>query len=214
MKKVLVANRGEIAIRIFRACTELDIQTVAIYAAEDEYSVHRFKADEAYLVGKGKKPIEAYLDIENIIQIAKKSGADAIHPGYGFLSENLRFAERCEEEGIIFVGPKTHHLDIFGDKIKAKEAAVAAGIASIPGSDGPVATVEEVVAFGETHGFPIMIKAALGGGGRGMRALPTMPKKHEKVTREPKVKRKQPLVLTRFMLKSIFLILNISKYKF
>ena len=102
MKKVLVANRGEIAIRIFRACTELDIQTVAIYAAEDEYSVHRFKADEAYLVGKGKKPIEAYLDIENIIQIAKKSGADAIHPGYGFLSENLRFAERCEEEGIIF----------------------------------------------------------------------------------------------------------------
>lgn len=169
MKKVLVANRGEIAIRIFRACTELDIQTVAIYAAEDEYSVHRFKADEAYLVGKGKKPIEAYLDIENIIQIAKKSGADAIHPGYGFLSENLRFAERCEEEGIIFVGPKTHHLDIFGDKIKAKEAAVAAGIASISGSDGPVATVEEVVAFGETHGFPIMIKAALGGGGRGMR---------------------------------------------
>ena len=169
MKKVLVANRGEIAIRIFRACTELDIQTVAIYAAEDEYSVHRFKADEAYLVGKGKKPIEAYLDIENIIQIAKKSGADAIHPGYGFLSENLRFAERCEEEGIIFVGPKTHHLDIFGDKIKAKETAVAAGIASIPGSDGPVATVEEVVAFGETHGFPIMIKAALGGGGRGMR---------------------------------------------
>ncbi|EOJ87165.1 pyruvate carboxylase [Enterococcus faecalis] len=169
MKKVLVANRGEIAIRIFRACTELDIQTVAIYAAEDEYSVHRFKADEAYLVGKGKKPIEAYLDIENIIQIAKKSGADAIHPGYGFLSENLRFAERCEEEGIIFVGPKTHHLDIFGDKIKAKEAAVAAGIVSIPGSDGPVATVEEVVAFGETHGFPIMIKAALGGGGRGMR---------------------------------------------
>lgn len=169
MKKVLVANRGEIAIRIFRACTELDIQTVAIYAAEDEYSVHRFKADEAYLVGKGKKPIEAYLDIENIIQIAKKSGADAIHPGYGFLSENLRFAERCEEEGIIFVGPKTHHLDIFGDKIKAKEAAVAAGTASIPGSDGPVATVEEVVAFGETHGFPIMIKAALGGGGRGMR---------------------------------------------
>ena len=103
MKKVLVANRGEIAIRIFRACTELDIRTVAIYAAEDEYSVHRFKADEAYLVGKGKKPIESYLDIENIIQIAKKSGADAIHPGDGFLSENLRFAERWEEEGIIFV---------------------------------------------------------------------------------------------------------------
>ncbi|MFD2305852.1 pyruvate carboxylase [Enterococcus termitis] len=169
MKKVLVANRGEIAIRIFRACTEMHIGTVAIYAAEDEYSVHRFKADEAYLVGKGKKPIEAYLDMEDIIRIAKKSGADAIHPGYGFLSENLEFARRCEEEGLIFVGPSLHHLDIFGDKIKAKEAAVAAGIASIPGSDGPVETVEGVLAFGRTHGFPIMIKAALGGGGRGMR---------------------------------------------
>lgn len=101
MKKVLVANRGEIAIRIFRACTEMHIGTVAIYAAEDEYSVHRFKADEAYLVGKGKKPIEAYLDMEDIIRIAKKSGADAIHPGYGFLSENLEFARRCEAEGLI-----------------------------------------------------------------------------------------------------------------
>ncbi|MGC6767614.1 pyruvate carboxylase [Enterococcus sp. LJL128] len=169
MKKVLVANRGEIAIRIFRACTELKIKTVAVYAEEDEYSVHRFKADEAYLIGRGKKPIEAYLDIEGLLKIAKKSGADAIHPGYGFLSENLEFAQRCEEEGIIFIGPKTHHLDIFGDKIKAKEAAVAAGIASIPGSDGPVATVDEVIDFGKTHGFPVMIKAALGGGGRGMR---------------------------------------------
>jgi pyruvate carboxylase len=169
MEKVLVANRGEIAIRIFRACTELGIKTVAIYAAEDEYSVHRFKADEAYLVGKGKKPIEAYLDIEGIIQVAKKSGADAIHPGYGFLSENLLFAQRCAEEGITFVGPNLHHLDIFGDKIKAKEAAEAAGIASIPGSDGPVSSIVEVLEFGQTHGFPIMIKAALGGGGRGMR---------------------------------------------
>lgn len=169
MKKVLVANRGEIAIRIFRACTEMHIKTVAIYAAEDEYSVHRFKADEAYLVGKGKKPIEAYLDMEDIIRIAKKAGVDAIHPGYGFLSENLEFARRCKEEGLTFVGPSLYHLDIFGDKIKAKEAAVAAGIASIPGSDGPVANVEEVLSFGKTHGFPIMIKAALGGGGRGMR---------------------------------------------
>ncbi|MFV0558522.1 MAG: pyruvate carboxylase [Enterococcus sp.] len=169
MKKVLVANRGEIAIRVFRACSELDIKTVGIYAAEDEYSVHRFKADEAYLVGKGKKPIDAYLDIEDIIRIAKDSGAQAIHPGYGFLSENLEFAKRCAEEGIIFVGPSTHHLDIFGDKIKAKEAALAAGIQSIPGSDGPVETVDEVLAFGATYGYPIMIKAALGGGGRGMR---------------------------------------------
>ena len=169
MKKVLVANRGEIAIRIFRACTELGIKTVAIYAAEDEYSVHRFKADEAYLIGKGKKPIEAYLDIDGIIEIAKAAGVDAIHPGYGFLSENLLFAKRCAQAGITFVGPDLHHLDIFGDKIKAKAAAAAAGIASIPGSDGPVSSVEEVLAFGATYGFPIMIKAALGGGGRGMR---------------------------------------------
>lgn len=169
MKKVLVANRGEIAIRVFRACAELGIATVGIYAAEDEYSVHRFKADEAYLIGEGKKPIEAYLDIEGIIQVAKEAGADAIHPGYGFLSENLQFAKRCHEEGLTFIGPKLEHLDIFGDKIKAKEAAVKAGIQSIPGSDGPVDSVDEVLQFAKDYGYPIMIKAALGGGGRGMR---------------------------------------------
>lgn len=169
MKKVLVANRGEIAIRIFRALAELGIGTVGIYAQEDEVSVHRFKADEAYLVGQGKKPIDAYLDSESIIQIAKDSGAEAIHPGYGFLSENLGFAQRCEEEGIIFIGPETRHLDIFGDKIKAKAVAVEAGIPTIPGTDGPVSSVDEVKEFGQTHGYPIMMKAALGGGGRGMR---------------------------------------------
>ncbi|MFW3539219.1 pyruvate carboxylase [Vagococcus fluvialis] len=169
MKKVLVANRGEIAIRVFRACTEMGIQTVGIYAAEDERSIHRFKADEAYLVGKGKKPINAYLDIEDIIRIAKDSHVDAIHPGYGFLSENLQFAKRCEEEGIIFVGPTVKHLDMFGDKIKAKDAAISAGVQSIPGTDGPVDTVEEALAFANEFGYPIMIKAALGGGGRGMR---------------------------------------------
>lgn len=169
MKKVLVANRGEIAIRVFRACSELGIKTVAVYAQEDEYSVHRFKADEAYLIGKGKKPIDAYLDIEAIISVAKESGAEAIHPGYGLLSENIDFARRVEEEGLIFIGPNLHHLDIFGDKIKAKEAAVGAGVQSIPGTDGPVESVEEVLEFGKTYGYPIMIKAALGGGGRGMR---------------------------------------------
>ncbi len=169
MKKVLVANRGEIATRIFRACSELDIQTVGIFAQEDTYSVHRFKADEAYLVGEGKKPIDAYLDIEDIIRVAKEAGADAIHPGYGFLSENLEFATRCQEEGLTFVGPSLHHLDIFGDKIKAKTAALDAGISSIPGSDGPVSSIDDVLAFGESHGYPVMIKAALGGGGRGMR---------------------------------------------
>lgn len=171
INKILVANRGEIAIRVFRACTEMKIHTVAIYSREDSGSFHRYKADEAYLVGDGKKPIEAYLDIEGILEIAKESGVDAIHPGYGFLSENLEFAKRCEEEGIIFIGPTSQHLDMFGDKVKAREQAVKAGIPVIPGTDGPVKSIEEVIAFGEQYEYPLMIKAALGGGGRGMRVV-------------------------------------------
>lgn len=171
INKVLVANRGEIAIRVFRACTELNIQTVAIYSREDTGAYHRYKADEAYLVGEGKKPIDAYLDIDGIIEIAKSSGANAIHPGYGFLSENIHFARRCEEEGIIFIGPTSIHLDMFGDKVKARKQAELANIPVIPGSDGPVETIQEVVDFTDNHGFPIIIKAALGGGGRGMRIV-------------------------------------------
>jgi len=173
INKILVANRGEIAIRIFRACTELNINTVAIYSREDSGAFHRFKADEAYLVGAGKKPIDAYLDIEGIIAIAKDAGVDAIHPGYGFLSENVDFARRCEEEGILFIGPTSQHLDMFGDKVKAREQAIKANIPVIPGTDGPVASVEEVQAFGEQYGYPLMIKASLGGGGRGMRVVQT-----------------------------------------
>lgn len=169
--KILVANRGEIAIRIFRACNELKLKTVAIYSREDSGAFHRYKADEAYLVGEGKKPIDAYLDIEGILAIAKDAGVDAIHPGYGFLSENVEFARRCEEEGITFIGPNSEHLDMFGDKVKAREQAIKAGIPVIPGTDGPVGSLDEVVAFGEQHGYPIMIKAALGGGGRGMRLV-------------------------------------------
>lgn len=171
IKKVLVANRGEIAIRVFRACTELNIRTVAIYSKEDSGSLHRYKADEAYLVGEGKKPIDAYLDIDGIIEIAKESDVDAIHPGYGFLSENIHFAKRCEEEGIIFIGPKSEHLDMFGDKVKAREQAIKANIPVIPGSDGPVSSLEEIKSFGEQYGYPIIIKASLGGGGRGMRIV-------------------------------------------
>ncbi|OZI12400.1 pyruvate carboxylase [Bacillaceae bacterium SAS-127] len=171
ISKVLVANRGEIAIRVFRACTELHIRTVAVYSKEDSGSYHRYKADEAYLVGEGKKPIDAYLDIEGIIEIAKQAEVDAIHPGYGFLSENIEFAKRCEEEGIIFIGPKSKHLDMFGDKVKARMQAQLADIPVIPGTDGPVDSLEEVVEFGKKFGFPLMIKAALGGGGRGMRIV-------------------------------------------
>lgn len=171
IRKVLVANRGEIAIRVFRACTELGIRTVAIYSKEDSGSYHRYKADEAYLVGEGKKPIEAYLDIEGIIEIAKATEVDAIHPGYGFLSENIEFAKRCEEEGIIFIGPEIRHLDMFGDKVKARRQAELAGIPVIPGSDGPVKSLQEVVDFGKEYGYPLIIKASLGGGGRGMRII-------------------------------------------
>lgn len=171
INKLLVANRGEIAIRIFRACTELNIRTVAIYSQEDSGSYHRYKADEAYLVGKDKRPIDAYLDIEGIIELAKLKDVDAIHPGYGFLSENIEFAKRCEEEGIIFVGPTSDHLNIFGDKVKAREQAIKAGIQVIPGSDGPIESAEAIKQFGNEHGYPLIIKALLGGGGRGMRVV-------------------------------------------
>ncbi|MFA1818696.1 pyruvate carboxylase [Virgibacillus oceani] len=171
IEKILVANRGEIAIRVFRACTELNIRTVAIYSREDSGSYHRYKADEAYLIGEGMKPIDAYLDIEGIIKLAKSVDVDAIHPGYGFLSENIEFARRCEEEGITFIGPTSEHLNMFGDKVKARTQAVNAGLPVIPGTDGPVSSVEEVKAFGEKYGYPIIIKASLGGGGRGMRIV-------------------------------------------
>src|SRR5690625_1344742 len=123
INKVLVANRGEIAIRVFRACTELDIDTVAVYSEEDSNALHRYKADESYLVGEGKSPIDAYLDIESIIRLAKEIDVDAIHPGYGFLAENIEFAKRCEEENIIFIGPTSKHLSMFGDKVTARSVA-------------------------------------------------------------------------------------------
>ena len=171
MKKILIANRGEIAIRIIRACHELHLKTVAIYAKEDEYGVHRFRADEAYLVGAGKKPIDAYLDMDDIIRIAKMTGADAIHPGYGFLSENEEFAQKCEDAGIIFIGPTVKQLQMFGDKVEAKEVAHAAGLETIPGTEDPVKSLEEVQNFAHKYGYPIMVKAAMGGGGRGMRVV-------------------------------------------
>lgn len=171
IKTVLVANRGEIAIRIFRACNELGIRTVAIYSKEDMLSLHRNKSDEAYLVGAGRGPVEAYLDIEDIMRIAREHEVDAIHPGYGFLSENSELAKRCLEENLIFIGPELQHLVMFGDKINARRQAGLAGLPMIPGSDGPVGSLTEVRQFIEEHGLPIIIKAVNGGGGRGMRMV-------------------------------------------
>ena len=167
--KVMAANRGEIAIRIFRACTELGIGTVAIYSEEDKLSLHRYKADEAYLIGKGKAPIDAYLGIDEIIGLALKADVDAIHPGYGFLAENAEFAEKCEANGIVFIGPTAEMQRALGDKVAGRKAAIAAGVNVVPGTDGPIEKEEEALKFAKDHGYPIIIKAAAGGGGRGMR---------------------------------------------
>ncbi|NVB39980.1 pyruvate carboxylase [Pseudenhygromyxa sp. WMMC2535] len=171
IRKLLCANRGEIAIRVFRAATELGIRTVAIFSREDRVHLHRYKADEAYLVGEGKSPVAAYLDIEGIIDVAKQNHVDAIHPGYGFLSERADFARACEAAGIRFVGPSPDVIDVLGDKTRARDLAIAAKVPVVPGSDGPVADVAAAQAFVAEHGLPVIIKAAMGGGGRGMRVV-------------------------------------------
>jgi pyruvate carboxylase len=168
-KKIMAANRGEIAIRIFRACAELDISTVAVYSQEDKLSLYRYKADEAYLIGKGKGPVEAYLGIDEIIALAKKKNVDAIHPGYGFLSENQEFAEKCEDAGIVFIGPTAEMQRRVGDKIAARRVAIEAGVPVIPGTAEAIAQEEDALKFAKNFGYPIIIKAAAGGGGRGMR---------------------------------------------
>lgn len=170
-KRVLVANRGEIAIRIFRACHELGIRTVAIYTEEDKFALFRTKAHEAYQIGKNKGPVEAYLNIDEIISLALKKHVDAIHPGYGFLSENADFARRCEEAGIEFIGPKSEMMESLGDKIQSKIAAKKAGVPVIPGVDKAIASEEEAIEVANMCGYPVMVKAAAGGGGRGMRIV-------------------------------------------
>ncbi|MCL2370068.1 MAG: pyruvate carboxylase [Firmicutes bacterium] len=169
IKKVLAANRGEIAIRIFRACNDLGIRTVAIYSKEDKYNLFRTKADESYLIGEDKSPLGAYLDIDAIIKLALEKGVDAIHPGYGFLSENANFARACEKAGIIFIGPPSHVLDKMGDKLNAKEIAKKCHVPTIPGTDDPLTGANEAVKKANEYGYPVILKAAAGGGGRGMR---------------------------------------------
>ena len=172
-KKVLVANRGEIAIRVFRACSELGISTVAIYSEEDKLSLHRYKADEGYQVGKGKGPVAAYLAQDEIVELAKSLGVDAIHPGYGFLSERAEFAEACEAAGIVFIGPHPESLRLAGDKVTARNLAMSLGVPVIPGTEEPVEDLSAALRLAKKFGYPVMVKAAHGGGGRGIRACKT-----------------------------------------
>jgi len=171
VRKLMVANRSEIAIRVFRAATELGFRTVAIYAQEDRLAIHRFKADEAYLVGEGKGPVGAYLDIPGIIALAKEKSVDVIHPGYGFLSENAEFAKACADSGIAFVGPRVELLRQMGDKTAARALAQKVGVPTLPGTEDPIEDRAKALKTAKEIGFPLIIKAAFGGGGRGMRVV-------------------------------------------
>ncbi len=167
----MAANRGEIAVRIFRAGTELGLRTVAVYAQEDRFCIHRYKADESYQVGHGQGPVAAYLDIKSIVAVAKDKGIDAIHPGYGFLSENADFARACEKAGIIFVGPRPELLEMMGDKTAARALAKKIKVPVLPGTEEPITDRAEALKTAKAIGFPLIIKAAFGGGGRGMRVV-------------------------------------------
>ncbi|HVN04694.1 MAG TPA: pyruvate carboxylase [Bryobacteraceae bacterium] len=173
MKKLLALNRSEIAIRILRAANELGLRTVAIYSHEDRLALHRFKADEAYLIGEGKGPVEAYLDVDGIVALAREKEVDAIHPGYGFLSENPALPRACERAGITFIGPSAELLELLGDKRAARQLAQRAGIPTVPGTDDPISDTKQAALVARRIGFPLIVKAAFGGGGRGMRVVRT-----------------------------------------
>src|SRR6202167_2501532 len=171
IRRLLVANRGEIAIRVMRAATELGVATIAIHSHEDRFSLHRTKADESYLVGEGKGPIDAYLDIDDIIRVAVEARVDAIHPGYGFLSESPEFAEACAAAGLIFIGPSPDTMRKLGNKVAARNLAVSAGVPVMPATPPLPEDDAEVLAMAHQVGFPVMLKASWGGGGRGMRIV-------------------------------------------
>ena len=171
IRSVLVANRGEIAIRVMRAASELGLRTVAVYSHEDRFSLHRTKADESYLVGRDRGPIEAYLDIADIMRIARDAEVEAIHPGYGFLAENPQFARACAAAGVRFIGPEPEALAVFGNKVSARALAVAAGVAVMPASGPLPADPGECARIAHEIGYPLMLKASWGGGGRGTRVV-------------------------------------------
>ena len=170
IRKVLIANRGEIAVRIMRSCREMGIRTVAVFSEADRTSRHVMYADEAYLIGPAIAA-HSYLNIEKIIEVAKEARADAIHPGYGFLSENATFARRCKEEGIIFIGPRPETIEMMGDKIEARKCMEKAGVPIVPGTEEPLQSVEEAIELCNKIGYPVMLKASMGGGGKGMRLI-------------------------------------------
>ncbi|PKM13569.1 MAG: acetyl-CoA carboxylase biotin carboxylase subunit [Gammaproteobacteria bacterium HGW-Gammaproteobacteria-3] len=167
LRKILIANRGEIAVRIIRACTEMGIRSVAVYSEADRFALHVKKADEAYCIGS--EPVAGYLNIYTLVNLALATGCDAVHPGYGFLSENAQFARACKERGLIFIGPEADVIFRMGDKTEARKAMVAAGIPVTPGTDGNLCDVDEAVSAAEKIGYPVMLKATSGGGGRGIR---------------------------------------------
>lgn len=167
LRKILIANRGEIAVRIIRACAEMGIRSVAIYSDADRFALHVKKADESYCIGS--EPLAGYLNVYALVDLAAATGCDAIHPGYGFLSENAQFARACKERGIIFIGPDADVIHRMGDKTEARKAMIAAGIPVTPGSDGNLDNVEQALVVAETIGYPVMLKATSGGGGRGIR---------------------------------------------
>ncbi|HEX7113508.1 MAG TPA: pyruvate carboxylase [Steroidobacter sp.] len=181
IRSLLIANRGEIAIRVMRAAAELGIRTVAIYSQEDRFSLHRMKADESYLVGEGKTPLEAYLDIADIVRIAKAAHVDAVHPGYGFLSENPEFAESCARAGLIFVGPTPEIMRTLGNKVSARELAISAGVAVMPATPPLPRDPQKIAQLARQIGYPLMLKASWGGGGRGMRVIEREEELEEKV---------------------------------
>lgn len=180
-KKVLIANRGEIAVRIIRACRELGVRCVAVYSTADSSSLHAQIADEAICIGPAPTK-DSYLNMNAIIQAALNAGADAIHPGFGFLSENAEFARLCEKHGITFIGPSYEAIEMLGDKAAAKETMKAAGVSVIPGSDGAVSSYEEAAAIAEKAGYPVLVKASAGGGGRGIRRVDSPDQLQEQMT--------------------------------